>query len=97
MTRLLEPIEVLGPERPCLRHRGSDLVETVPIERAHVLSPLAPLFHQARALEISEVLRHGLLRHRERRGQLVNARLSQREPLEDCAARGIGERGERRF
>src|SRR4051812_11378034 len=54
-----------------------------------------PAFDQARPLEHAQVLRHGLERYRERRGELVHGRLAFDEPGEDRAAGRVGEGGER--
>lgn len=63
-------------------------------EPAAPLAPLQAALDQARALEHTEMLRDGGQGDVERRREFERGRLAQREPRQDAAPRGVGQRAE---
>ncbi len=57
-----------------------------------MVAPRDAAAHQARALQNADVLRHGIERDVEGRGNLGDARVAVRESLQDAAPRLVGER-----
>lgn len=63
-------------------------------QRAKLLAACALLLDEMRALQVSEVLGHGLLRHAERLGEFVDRGRALPQAIQDPPAGGIGERDE---
>src|SRR4051794_5692195 len=92
----LERVEAACPEVAVAIDPFGRVVQGVWIEREEVIAAGDAALHQAGALEDADVLRNGVERDVEGRGELRYARLTLAQPMQDRTARFIGKCGKDR-
>jgi hypothetical protein len=83
-----KPFVLFDPSRDVAHGGGGEVTD--------VLAPFAPFLDQPCALQVREVFRNRLLRHRKRLGQLVDRGWTRLEPEQDGATGRVAERSKGR-